>query len=143
MKFKKLTETATLPTYATDGSCGLDLYADIEKIVSIYPRKTVMIPTNIAMEIPSDCFGLLAIRSGISTKNDLGLINGVGIIDADYRNGVGVPIHNYGNLPKSIEPNERIAQIIIVPYNRVTVEEADELNETERGLQGFGHSGRF
>lgn len=141
MKFKRLTKTAVLPTRGTAEAAGLDLYADIKKVLSIYPGKTVMIPTNIAMEIPDGYYGQLAIRSGISTKKDLGLINGVGVIDSDYRNAVGVPIHNYGSQPQSIHPGERIAQIIIQPYEKVTVEEVKELSSTERGLGGFGSTG--
>lgn len=141
MKFKRLSETAIIPTRGTEEAAGLDLYADIQKAVSIYPGKTKMIPTNIAMEIPDGYYGQLAIRSGISTKKDLGLINGIGVIDSDYRNAVGVPVHNYGKEVQSIQPGERIAQIIIQPYEKVTVEEVKELSSTERGLGGFGSTG--
>ena len=141
MKFKRLSETAIIPTRGTEEAAGLDLYADIQKVVSIYPGKTKMIPTNIAMEIPDGYYGQLAIRSGISTKKDLGLINGIGVIDSDYRNAVGGPVHNYGKEVQSIQPGERIAQIIIQPYLKVSVEEVEELSSTERGLGGFGSTG--
>lgn len=141
MKIKRLTETAKLPTRGSEYAAGYDLYVDSDKIISVYPHKTVMLPTNIALEIPHGYFGAIHSRSGLSTKKGLALVNGVAVIDEDYRGAIGIPIHNYGNLPQSIEPYERVAQLVITPYKEVEFEEVEELSDTARGNGGFGSTG--
>lgn len=142
MKIKKMSDTAIVPTRATDGSAGYDLYADIDTELTIEPHTTVMIKTNIAMEIPDGYFGGVFPRSGISTKRGLRLANCVGVIDSDFRNGIGVPLHNDTNEPQTIAPHERVAQLVFLPYKAFDFELVDELNETDRGLNGFGSTGR-
>ena len=141
MKIKRLTETAKLPTRGSEHAAGYDLYVDSDKIISVYPHKTVMLPTNISLEIPHGHFGAIHSRSGLSTKKGLALVNGVAVIDEDYRGAIGIPIHNYGNLPQSIEPYERVAQLVITPYKEVDFEEVEELSDTDRGNGGFGSTG--
>ena len=141
MKIKRLTETAKLPTRGSEYAAGYDLYVDSDKVISVYPHKTVMLPTNIALEIPNGYFGAIHSRSGLSTKKGLALVNGVAVIDEDYRGAIGIPIHNYGNLPQSIEPYERVAQLVITPYKEVDFEEVEELSDTDRGNGGFGSTG--
>ena len=141
MKIKRLTETAKLPTRGSEYAAGYDLYVDSDKIISVYPHKTVMLQTNIALEIPHGYFGAIHSRSGLSTKKGLALVNGVAVIDEDYRGAIGIPIHNYGNLPQSIEPYERVAQLVITPYKEVDFEEVEELSDTDRGNGGFGSTG--
>ena len=141
MKIKRLTETAKLPTRGSEYAAGYDLYVDSDKVISVYPHKTVMLPTNIALEIPNGYFGAIHSRSGLSTKKGLALVNGVAVIDEDYRGAIGIPIHNYGNLPQRIEPYERVAQLVITPYKEVDFEEVEELSDTYRGNGGFGSTG--
>ena len=141
MKIKRLTETAKLPTRGSEYAAGYDLYVDSDKIISVYPHKTVMLQTNIALEIPHGYFGAIHSRSGLSTKKGLALVNGVAVIDEDYRGAIGIPIHNYGNLPQSIDPYERVAQLVITPYKEVDFEEVEELSDTDRGNCGFGSTG--
>ena len=141
MKIKRLTETAKLPTRGSEYAAGYDLYVDSDKIISVYPHKTVMLQTNIALEIPHGYFGAIHSRSGLSTKKGLALVNGVAVIDEDYRGAIGIPIHNYGNLQQSIDPYERVAQLVITPYKEVDFEEVEELSDTDRGNGGFGSTG--
>ena len=141
MKIKRLTETAKLPTRGSKYAAGYDLYVDSDKVISVYPHKTVMLPTNIALEIPNGYFGAIHSRSGLSTKKGLALVNGVAVIDEDYRGAIGIPIHNYGNLPQRIKPYEIVAQLVITPYKEVDFEEVEELSDTDRGNGGFGSTG--
>lgn len=142
IRIKKLTETATIPQYQTKGAAGCDLHADIPEAITIRPHETVMIPSNIAMEIPEGYFAGVFPRSGISTREGLRLANCVGVIDSDYRNGIGLPMHNDTENDQVVYPNERVAQLIFIPYARLGFKEVDKLTETERGLSGFGSTGR-
>ena len=143
MKFKKLNSLAKIPTKATSDAAGFDLYAATEYDITIEPNQTVKIGTGIAVAIPTNCFGGIFARSGLATKRGLGPANFVGVIDADYRGEVIVALHNYTNEVQHIEAGERIAQLIILPYVLETLEEVNELEDTERGESGFGDSGRF
>ena len=138
---KRLSNTATIPTSGTFESAGMDLYADIEKTVCIKPHETVMIPTNIALSIPDGYFGAIYPRSGLSAKRGLRLANCVGVIDSDYRGGIGVPMHNDSDKVEFIDPQERVAQLIIQKYKKVTFDEVLELPTSERGVGGFGSTG--
>lgn len=141
LNFKKLTKTAVTPTRGSSSAAGYDLYADIEGILQIAPHSTEKIPTNIAMEIPEGFFGGVYARSGLATKKGLRPIQGVGVIDSDYRGNIYVPLHNDTDKVQVIEPHERIAQLIIQPYLQVGFNEVNELNSTERGEGGFGSTG--
>lgn len=143
VKVKKLNKRAKLPTFGTDFSAGADLYcAELEKIV-IYPHETQLVGTGISMEIPMGRVGLVFPRSGLAYKRDLCLANCVGVIDSDYRGEIKVAIHNEGNAIQEVTPGERVAQIIILPYPRIDFVEETELAETERGVGGFGSTGKF
>lgn len=141
VKIKKLTPTAILPTRGSKNAAGYDLYADIEEELLIEPHKTVKLQTGLAMEIPEGYFGAVYARSGIATNKGLRPPNCVGVIDSDYRGNIGVAIHNDTNVTQTIFPHERIAQIVIMPYLEVEFIE-DELSDTERGVKGFGSTGR-
>lgn len=141
MKFKRLSESAVVPKRATEESAGLDLYVDTDRDEIIFPHSTKMFQTNIAVEIPEGCFGAVFPRSGISTKRGLNLANGVAVIDSDYRGGIGIPIHNNTNEKQTIRAYERVAQLVIIPYKKVELEEVYELTDTERGVGGFGSTG--
>ena len=138
---KKLNDKAVITTYGSEYAAGADLYACIDEPVSIEPGETTLIKTGLAMEIPAGYAGLIYARSGLASKKGLAPANKVGVIDADYRGEVMVALHNHSNVAASIEPQERIAQLVITPYLTAHFEEMDELSDTVRGAGGFGSTG--
>lgn len=142
MKIKLLTDTAVMPTRGTKHSAGLDLYVDTNKKVSIYPGATKMLGTGIAAEIPKGCFGAIFPRSGLSTKKGIVLANDVAVIDSDYRGEIKLPLFNRSKDPQTIDPHERVAQMVIIPYVDVELVQVDDLTDTERGDGGFGSTGK-
>jgi len=138
MRIKRLTNTAIAPTYATDGSAGMDLYADGG--FHIYPGESALISSGISVEIDSDKVGLVWPRSGMAAK--FGIDTGAGVIDSDYRGPVMVLLFNHGEETYRIKRGDRIAQLLIVPCYRPKIEVVDNLDETERGENGFGSSGK-
>lgn len=141
MNIKKLNEKAIIPTYGTEFSAGADLYACIDESVSFEPGETKLIKTGLAMEIPVGYAGLIYARSGLASKRGLAPANKVGVVDSDYRGEVMVALHNQSNEIQSIEPNERIAQLVVAPFLKVEFNEVDNLDETDRGEGGFGSTG--
>lgn len=141
IKIKRLTETAKIPTRGSEYAAGYDLYADIKEPIQIVPHTVEKIPTGIATEIPNGFFGAVFPRSGLSTKKLLNLVNNVAIIDEDYRGEWFIPILNNGLVTQTIEPGERIAQLVLLPYQVIDFEEVDELGSTDRGEGGFGSTG--
>lgn len=139
---KKLNENAVLPTYGSEFAAGADLYACMDEAITINPHETVMIHTGLAMEIPAGYAGLIYPRSGLASKRGLAPANKVGVVDPDYRGEFMVALHNHSDIPQSIEPKERIAQLVITPYITADFELTDELSETVRGTGGFGSTGR-
>ena len=139
---KKLREGAIFPTYATASSAGADLYACVEEPVSIRHNMTEMIPLGFSMAIPEGWVGLIFARSGLASKRDLAPANKVGVVDADYRGEWWVPLHNHGEQPRTVEPGERIAQLVLVPCITASFFEVESLDETERGAGGFGSTGK-
>ena len=141
VKMQKLDVIAKTPTRGSVDAAGYDLYAGTTKEIDIAPHSTVKIPTNIAMEIPNGYFGAIYARSGLATKKGLRPANCVGVIDSDYRGNIIVAIHNDTDEMMTIEPMERVAQIIIQPYLEVEFIEVETLNDTDRGANGFGSTG--
>lgn len=141
IKIKRLTETAKIPTRGSDQAAGYDLYANIPEKLTLNPHTTVKIGTGLAIEIPDGYFGAILPRSGMATKQGLRPANSPGLCDSDYRGEYVVAMHNDSNLPQSIEPNERIAQLVVIPYLTVDFTEVDELSDTNRGSGGFGSTG--
>lgn len=141
VEIKKIDPNATIPTRGTCESAGADLYANINSPISISPQQTKMIGTGISMKIPDGFVGLIYPRSGISVKRDLAPANKVGVIDSDYRGEIMVALHNHGTTSKTINPNERIAQIVFTEYYVPIFNEVEELDDTERGEGGFGSTG--
>ena len=141
MNIKKLTSTAIIPTRGSEKAAGYDLYADTNSVVEIKPHKTKKIKTGIAIMIPNGYYGAIVARSGLSTKKGLRPANCTGIIDSDYRGDIIVALHNDSDEVQTIEPHERIAQLVICPFLSVEFNEVDELDETERGENGFGSTG--
>lgn len=140
---KKLKDNAVIPTYGSTAAAGADLYACMEDggFVEIVPGDTVMIHTGIAMAIPEGFAGLVYARSGLALKKGLAPANKVGVIDADYRGEIMVPMHNHSKDTAVIEHGERIAQMIFTPYLRALFEETERLGDTQRGISGFGSTG--
>ena len=142
IKCKKLRETAKKPTAATEGSAGADLYACLEDgPVKIPAHQTVRIPTGIALELPEGFFGGLFARSGLAVKSGLRPANCVGVIDSDYRGEVIIALHNDADQDAEIENGMRIAQLVVMPCERVFYIEAQNLLDTDRGDGGFGSTG--
>lgn len=139
---KKLNENAILPAFGSELAAGADLYACIKEAVNIEPGQTQFIQTGIAMAIPQGYAGLIMARSGLSCKQGLAPANKVGLIDADYRGEVVVALHNHGKLAKVIHPEDRIAQLVITPIPEIEYEEVESLDETDRGADGFGSTGK-
>ena len=140
--FKKLDPRATVPTYGSDLAAGADLRAVLDAPVTIKPNESVLIHTGIAVSIPAGYVGLVYARSGIACKRGLAPSNKVGVIDADYRGEIMVSLHNHGTTEQTIDPDERIAQMVITPFIHCEYEEVDNLDDTERGAGGFGSTGR-
>ena len=138
---KKLRPDAKLPAYGTEYSAGADLYACLEAPVTIGAHETVKIPTGLAMELPLGWAGLIYARSGLATKRHLAPANKVGVIDCDYRGELLISLHNHCGEPQTVEPGERIAQLVITPYLTAQFFETDTLSETVRGAGGFGSTG--
>ena len=143
IKIKKLLPNAKIPEIQTSGSAGVDLHACIDKEIIIRPKETVKIPTGIAMAIPGGYGGFVFARSGLATKEGLAPANKVGVIDSDYRGEIIVALHNHSDEPAIISPGERIAQIVILSVHLPVFEEVEDLNETERGNNGFGSTGEW
>jgi dUTP pyrophosphatase len=142
VKVKKLSPNAVLPTYGTEYSAGADLYACLEEAVTIQPGETAWIPTGIAMEVPLGHAGLVFARSSMGAKRGLAPANKVGVIDSDYRGEIRVVLLNHSNSPQTVSPGERVAQLLIVPVLAPAFEEAPELSDTDRGVGGFGSTGK-
>lgn len=141
VKVKKLNPSAVLPTYATPYAAGADLYACEPQPVTVAPGETVMIHTGLAIELPDGYAGLVYARSGLALKRGLAPANKVGVIDSDYRGELMVAMHNHGAVPQTLEPGERLAQLIVTPYVVGTFEETDTLSDTARGEGGWGSTG--
>lgn len=142
IKIKKLKGNAKIPTRGTTSAAGYDLYACIDEAVTIEPHKTIKVGTGLAIEVPEGYFGAIFARSGLATKQGLRPANAVGVADSDYRGEYIVALHNDTDEARIVEPNDRIAQLVIMPFLPVEFKEVDELSETERDAGGFGSSGR-
>lgn len=143
VKIKRVRENAVVPKRATDGSAGADLCACIDEPITINPGDLAKIPTGIAIALPSAELGaFLFARSGLGVKHGICLSNGVGVIDSDYRGEISVGLCNVGSQPYTVEPGERIAQMVIMPVSLLPLCETDTLDETKRGSGGFGSTGR-
>ena len=142
VKFKKLTNSAQTPTKGSKYSAGFDLSADVSEEILIRPRETVKIPTGLAIEVPDGYFGVIAARSGLATKEGLRPANCINIADSDYRGEYMVALHNDSEVTRVVKPQQRIAQLVIVPYLMCNLVEVDDLSDTQRGSDGFGSTGK-
>ena len=139
LKFKSL--SGSLPTYATDGASGMDLRAFIDEPITLKPMERRLIPTGLFVQIPEGYEGQVRARSGLAIKHGIGLVNSIGTIDSDYRGELKIPVINFGNESFTINSGDRVAQLVIAAYERVTPIIVSELDETDRGEGGFGHTG--
>lgn len=133
-----------IPEYATIGSAGVDLHADLSSEMVIEPGKRALVPTGIHLELPHGIEAQIRGRSGLAIKKGVGLANGIGTIDSDYRGEIKVILINWGDEPFVIHHGDRIAQMVFAKYEQpefVEVKSLEALSETERGEGGFGHSG--
>ena len=142
VRVKLLREGAKLPRYGSVEAAGADLHACLDTPVTIAPGETAFIPTGIALEVPKGCAGLVYARSGMACKRGLAPANKVGVIDSDYRGEITVVLHNHGTASQTIENGERIAQFIITPVLQPAYELAENLEDTARGMGGFGSTGK-
>lgn len=142
IKVKRLNENAKIPTQGSTAAAGYDLYAAIKQPIDIAPFATVLVGTGLALEIPEEYWGGIFARSGLATYYNLRPANCVGVIDSDYRGEINVAIHNdCSSAVRKINPGDRIAQFILIPQINTTFIE-EELNNTERGEDGFGSTGK-
>lgn len=142
IEIKKLNENAVIPTRGSEQAAGYDLYAATTEAITIKPHETVKIGTGLAIAVPDGYFGAIFARSGLAAKQGLRPANCVGVADSDYRGEYIVALHNDTDQERTIEPKERIAQLVVMPYLAVEFEEKDELSETQRGAGGFGSTGK-
>ena len=143
LKVKKVRENAKIPTRATVGSAGLDLYACIDEPITLNKGDKAVIPTGIAIGLDDPRYAaFIHSRSGLAIKHGLALLNSVGVIDSDYRGEVCVGIIKLTDEPYTIQPFERVAQMVIKPVELPEIIEVEELDETDRGAGGFGSTGK-
>lgn len=142
LKIKKVRENAKLPTRATSGSAGMDLYACIDEPITLKKGDKAVIPTGIAIGLDNPHYAaFIYARSGLAIKHGIGLLNSVGVIDSDYRGEICVGIIKQTDPEYTIEPFERIAQMVIEPVELPEIVEVQDLDNTDRGAGGFGSTG--
>ncbi len=141
IKIQKVQSTALLPEYQTDGASAVDLHACIDKAVTLQSGKTAIIPTGIAIELPDGVEAQVRGRSGLAAKHAIGLANGIGTIDTDFRGEICAILINWGSDDFIIDPGMRIAQMAFLKYERVDWEIADSLEQTTRSDGKFGSTG--
>ncbi|MBQ3179552.1 MAG: dUTP diphosphatase [Clostridia bacterium] len=142
IRIQKLRDNAVLPAYQSDMAAGADLYAALEAPLTLAPMDRALVPTGIAAQPDrEDCVLVIAARSGLAVKKGVTLSNGIGVVDADYRGEICVGLVNLGKDTVTIEPGDRIAQLLVMPVLRAVFTEADSLDGTDRGTGGFGHTG--
>jgi dUTP pyrophosphatase len=130
-----------LPQYATSHSAGLDLRADIDNAIIISPLQRIMVPTGIYIELPDGYEAQVRPRSGLAAKHGISIVNTPGTIDPDYRGEIKVILVNLSDTNFTIEPGERIAQMVIARFEQISWNQVEQLSETNRGEGGFGHTG--
>lgn len=141
IKVKIISDSGIYPEYETEGSAGMDIRAYIDEPVIIKPGERKLIPTGLRIQLPAGYEAQIRARSGLAINNGITLINAIGTIDSDYRGEIKVGLVNLSDEDHVIENGDRIAQMVIAEYKRAVLEPAEDLEETERGSGGFGHTG--
>lgn len=142
LKIFRMEHNKSVPEYKTEGAAGMDLCAAISEPVTLQPLERKLIPTGLKIELEHGYEAQIRPRSGLSIKHGISLINCVGTVDEDYRGEVCVGLVNISNEPYTIQPEERIAQMVIAKYEQAEIQVVTELSETERGAGGFGSTGK-
>ncbi len=140
-EIKIISKSGQLPTYETEGSAGADLRAYIDEPVTLQPGERRLVPTGLFIELPVGVEAQIRARSGMAIKHGIGLANGVGTVDSDYRGEWNVPLINFSNEPYTVNNGDRIAQVVFATYMKADFKVVSEIDETERGAGGFGHTG--
>ena len=140
---KKLNPKAELPKYKTEGSSGMDLMALIENSITIKSQNSALIPTGLSIAIPEDVEVQIRPRSGLAAKSNISVLNTPGTIDSDYRGEIKIILFNHGKEEFTVNNNDRIAQMILMPVLKAEFEEVEELPKTVRGSGGFGSTGKW
>ncbi|HZY10806.1 MAG TPA: dUTP diphosphatase [Bacteroidota bacterium] len=130
-----------LPSYATDGSSGMDIHAAVNGEIIVKPGETILVPTGFSIEIPSGYEAQVRPRSGLAIKHNIGILNSPGTIDSDYRGELKIILTNFGKKKFVVRRGDRIAQLVVAPVVRAVWEEVFFVNTTSRGSGGFGHTG--
>jgi len=141
VKVKRLNPKALLPAYQTEHAAAMDVHACLNEAMTLQPLERAMVPTGLAFEIPEGYEMQVRARSGLSIKHGLTMVNGVGTIDADYRGELHILMINLGQEPFVIEPDMRVAQLLVTRYEKVSLQLTETLSETDRGEGGFGSTG--
>ena len=141
MELKFISLSGQLPAYATNGASGLDLRAFTDEPITLAPMERRLIPTGLFVQIPDGYEGQVRARSGLAIKYGIGLVNSIGTIDSDYRGELKIPLINFGSDDFTINNGDRVAQLVIAAYERVEPVIVTELDDTDRGEGGFGHTG--
>ncbi len=145
LNFKRLADTFNdipLPAYATIGSSGMDIRAAVENELIIPAGKFLLVPTNLSVEIPMGYELQVRPRSGLAAKNGIGILNSPGTIDSDYRGEIKIILFNFSENDFVIHRGDRIAQLVLANVHLADVNESEKLNDTKRGVGGFGHTGK-
>jgi len=137
----RVTAEGEIPRYETDGAAGMDLKARLDAPITLAPGKSALIPTGLRIELPAGYEAQVRARSGLAVKHGIGLVNGVGTIDSDYRGEVKICLINWGEEPFTVSGGDRIAQLVVAKYVRANIEVVCGLTDTKRGEGGFGHTG--
>ena len=140
-EIKIISKSGKLPSYETEGSAGADIRAYLKEPITLMPGERRLIPTGLYVQLPQGIEAQVRARSGLSIKHGIGLVNGVGTVDSDYRGEWNVPLINFSDDPYIINDGDRIAQVIFSEYTQVDFKLTEEIDETERGSGGFGHTG--
>ena len=137
----KITAEGAPPRYETSGAAGMDLRARLATPVTLAPGQRALIPTGLRIELPAGFEAQVRARSGLAVKHGIGLVNGIGTIDSDYRGEIKVCLINWGEEPFTVSDGDRIAQMVVAKFVRAEIEVVEQLSDTERGKGGFGHTG--
>lgn len=140
-EIKIISKSGILPTYETEGSAGADLRAYLYEPVTLQPGERRLVPTGLFVELPVGIEAQIRARSGMAIKHGIGLVNGVGTVDSDYRGEWNVPLINFSSEPYTIHNGDRIAQVVFASYVKGEFVVTEKIDETERGAGGFGHTG--
>ena len=139
---KKLNSSVKIPTYKTEGASGMDLMAFIKQPIRVEPKSSCLVPTGLSVAFSEEYEIQIRPRSGLAVKNNISVLNTPGTIDSDYRGEIKIILFNYGNSEFVINNKDRVAQMILLPVNKMNFEEVENLPDTLRGKGGFGSTGK-